>query len=86
MFFVCSGLNNDSIPETFILRHALGGYSFPCRYIKIVPLQSWGATFNFSIWFVELKGSDDFEEIEKAVEWFHSVSTLLMIFLRRWST
>ncbi|XP_065207340.1 muskelin-like [Planococcus citri] len=67
-----SGLNNDSMPETFVLRHTLGDYPFPCRYIKIVPLQSWGATFNFSIWFVELKGLDDFNEIEKAIDWFHS--------------
>lgn len=68
------------MPETFILRHTLGGYSFPCRYIKIVPLQSWGATFNFSIWFVELKGSDEYTEVEKAIDWFHSVSLSFFTF------
>ncbi|XKL65489.1 hypothetical protein PGB90_008909 [Kerria lacca] len=67
-----SGLNNDTTAETFNLRCTLSGLPFPCRYIKIVPLQSWGSSFNFSIWFVELKGSDDYEEIGKAIDWFHS--------------
>ena len=80
--FVCvSGLNNDSSPETFILRHAIGGLPFPCRYIKIVPIQSWGYTYNFSIWFVELKGSADVEEVEKAAKWFDTVSVNHFIFL-----
>ena len=68
-----SGLNNDSSPETFILRHTLGDLPFPCRYIKIVPLQSWGSSYNFSIWFVELKGSDSLDEVKKAVQWFDKV-------------
>ncbi|KAK7582298.1 hypothetical protein V9T40_013743 [Parthenolecanium corni] len=67
-----SGLNNDTKPETFTIRHTLGGQPFPCRFIKIVPLQSWGSSFNFSIWFVELRGTDDNVIIEKAVDWFHS--------------
>lgn len=73
-FFHFSGLNNDTSPETFVLRHTLDDLPFPCRYIKIVPLQSWGCTYNFSIWFVGLKGSDDFDEIKKAVKWFDTVS------------
>lgn len=72
--FSHSGLNNDTRPETFTIRHTLGGQPFPCRFIKIVPLQSWGSSFNFSIWFVELRGTDDSIEIEKAADWFHSVS------------
>lgn len=28
-------------------------------YIKIVPVLSWGPTFNYSIWYVELLGQDD---------------------------
>lgn len=34
-----AGLKNDSIPETFTLRHDnQAGVSFPTRYIQIVPL------------------------------------------------
>jgi len=29
---------------------------FPCLYIKICPLVAWGTNFNFSIWYVELRG------------------------------
>lgn len=76
VLFIYSGLNNDTSSETFTLRYTLGGLPFPCRYIKIVPLQSWGATYNFSIWFVELKGSDDFDEVKSAAEWFDTVSLL----------
>lgn len=49
-------------PQTFVLKHRLQPNSpqpFPCRYIKILPIQSWGPSFNFSIWFIELKGYDD---------------------------
>lgn len=28
-------------------------------YLQIMPLLSWGPSFNFSIWFVELLGQDD---------------------------
>lgn len=35
------------------------GKLMPIRYVKIVPLLSWGASFNFSIWYVELLGLDD---------------------------
>lgn len=55
-----SGLRNDSIPETFDIRHTTNsGDLLPVRYVQIVPLLSWGPSFNFSIWFVELLGSDD---------------------------
>jgi hypothetical protein len=34
-----SGLKNDSMPETFPIRHVnLAGVCFPTRYVKIVPL------------------------------------------------
>lgn len=34
-----SGLKNDSIPETFPVKHFnLAGVCFPTRYVKIVPL------------------------------------------------
>ena len=75
-FYSCifSGLKNDSCPETFALKHEVNGYSFPCRFIKIVPLQSWGPSFNFSIWYVELKGVDDYEFVQPCITRFHNVS------------
>ncbi|CAG7818322.1 unnamed protein product [Allacma fusca] len=67
-----SGLKNDSYPETFTLKHDIDGYSFPCKFIKIVPLQSWGPSFNFSIWYVELNGVDDFEYVKPSISRFNS--------------
>lgn len=69
-----SGLLNDSIPETFSLTHKKEGYEMPCRYLKIVPLLSWGPSFNFSIWFVELQGEDDPTLVKESVQFFHDVS------------
>lgn len=58
------GLRNDATPETFALRHYTttdGGDEelIPVIFIQIMPLLSWGTSFNFSIWFVELSGQDD---------------------------
>ena len=30
-----SGLQNNSQPETFPLRHSIDGHVFPCKFIKI---------------------------------------------------
>ncbi|XP_046661321.1 muskelin isoform X2 [Homalodisca vitripennis] len=65
-----TGLRNDNVEETFMLKHKIGGRDFPCRYVKIMPLQSWGPCFNFSIWFVEMNGISDPEVVEPALEWF----------------
>ncbi|KAI9137613.1 Muskelin N-terminus-domain-containing protein [Paraphysoderma sedebokerense] len=54
-----SGLRNDSEAETFPLKYKANGVIFPVQYIKLVPLMAWGANFNFSIWYVELKGFDE---------------------------
>lgn len=71
-----SGLRNDSISETFDLKHMLGNEEnyFPVRYIKIVPLQSWGPSFNFSIWHVQLTGTDDVNIVKPSIEWFNAVN------------
>lgn len=54
--------------ETFPLKFQTSqGITFPCKYIKIVPLMAWGANFNFSIWFVELRGLNAQETISHAV-------------------
>ncbi|XP_012154161.1 muskelin 1 isoform X2 [Megachile rotundata] len=69
-----SGLKNDSIPETFDLKHVLGNEEnyFPVRYIKILPLQSWGPSFNFSIWHVRLTGTDDYKIVRPSIEWLNA--------------
>jgi muskelin len=33
--------------------------SFPILYINVIPLLSYGPSFNFSIWFIELIGIED---------------------------
>jgi len=66
------GLKNDSLKETFTLKHELEGQKFPCKYIKIDPVMSWGTNFNFSIWHVALKGIDDAETIRPCVKWYQN--------------
>jgi uncharacterized membrane protein len=51
----------------------------PCRYLKIVPLLSWGPSFNFSIWFVELQGEDDASLVKESVQFFHDVGFNLFL-------
>lgn len=58
------GLRNDSTPEIFALRHYAttdqgDDELMPVMFIQIMPLLSWGTSFNFSIWYVELSGQDD---------------------------
>lgn len=45
-----------------------------------MPLQSWGPSFNFSIWFVELLGIDDWEVVKPCLDWFNEVSEILYLF------
>jgi hypothetical protein len=58
-----SGLRNDNEAETFSLKHKFNDVVFPCNYIKIVPLMAWGANFNFSIWYVEIRGIENPEVV-----------------------
>lgn len=55
-----TGLNNDTVPESFPPDYSLSGLPdklpFPVRFVKIVPLAAWGSNFNFSIWYIELRG------------------------------
>ena len=75
-----SGLRNDSEPETFALSFMANGLvstfnkHVPCQYIKIVPLLAWGANFNFSIWYIELRGINDHSVIQKSYKDFINVS------------
>ena len=40
----------------------------------LVPIQSWGPSFNFSIWYVELQGMDDTETVGPCMNWYNTVS------------
>ncbi|KAI8141192.1 Muskelin N-terminus-domain-containing protein [Fennellomyces sp. T-0311] len=54
-----TGLQNNTEPESFSLLYALRNLIFPVQYIKIVPLATFGPNFNYSIWFVGIKGHHD---------------------------
>ena len=69
--YLYSGLKNDSQPEIFTLRHSIKNECFPCRYIKIIPIQSWGPIFNFSIWHVKLFGNNDAHLVKESLIWFN---------------
>ncbi|CAG8466882.1 18677_t:CDS:10, partial [Racocetra persica] len=60
-----SGLRNNSRPETFRLKHRTNQVLLPCQYIKIVPLAAYGSEFNFSIWYIELKGVQSPEIVQQ---------------------
>lgn len=77
-----SGLRNDSESETFPVRNRISLCTnevdekrglFPCRFVKIVPLMAWGANFNYSIWFVELRGVCNEEIVQRSLMDFENV-------------
>lgn len=64
-----TGLNNDTTPESFPPDYTLASSSnlnlrlpFPVLFLKIVPLAAWGSNFNFSVWYVEIRGWIDGDE------------------------
>uniref|UniRef100_A0A7N6BJN6 F5/8 type C domain-containing protein n=1 Tax=Anabas testudineus TaxID=64144 RepID=A0A7N6BJN6_ANATE len=65
-----SGLKNDYNKETFTLKHKIDEQMFPCRFVKIVPLMSWGPSFNFSIWYIELHGIEDPDVVQPCLNWY----------------
>lgn len=72
----CSGLKNDSTPETFELRCSIGGKEnyFPIKYIKILLLQSWGPNMNCSVWHIRLNGTNDVSLVKPSMDWLNVVS------------
>ena len=50
-------------------RHQLNQHLFPIRFLKVIPIQSWGPSFNFSIWFLSLLGDDRPDLVEEAIAW-----------------
>lgn len=55
------GLKNDTEMETFNLQTMDETY-FIAQYLKVEPLAAWGINFNYSIWFIELRGLSNVEE------------------------
>ncbi|CAE1255868.1 MKLN1 [Acanthosepion pharaonis] len=68
-----SGLKNDHVPETFYPLNEIDDNHFPVRYLKIVPLQAWGPSFNFSIWYIEIRGIDDTAAVKPCLNWYNMV-------------
>ncbi|KAI8078641.1 Muskelin N-terminus-domain-containing protein [Halteromyces radiatus] len=62
-----TGLKNDTEPETFDLRIHFHGLVFPIQYLKIVPLSTFGANFNYSIWYIQVQGIQDHDLLKKIV-------------------
>lgn len=44
------------------------GLYLPVTYIKILPLQSWGPAYNYTIWYVELHGKNQEDLIWTAMD------------------
>ncbi|KAI8325866.1 hypothetical protein GQ54DRAFT_178910 [Martensiomyces pterosporus] len=65
-----SGLRNDSEAETISLKQKFNGCYIPCQYIKIQPLLAHDQKFNFSVWFVELRGTMDPQIMQRIIHRF----------------
>lgn len=39
-----------------------------------VPLMSWGPSFNFSIWYIELHGIEEPDVVQPCLNWYSKVS------------
>ncbi|TFK34006.1 Muskelin [Crucibulum laeve] len=62
-----ASLKNDTIPETFALKHINSvGIPFPTHYVKIAPISSHAPKFNISIWHVSMNGINDPVYVAKA--------------------
>lgn len=45
-----------------------------CVWLRTVPLMSWGPSFNFSIWYIELHGIEDPDVVQPCLNWYSKVS------------
>lgn len=46
------------------------------KYIKIIPLSAFGANFNYSIWYVEMRGIKQENVIQRVCSEYENVSIL----------
>lgn len=42
----------------------------PIQWVRVVPMAAWGNNFNFSVWYVELRGIADLELVKAANRMF----------------
>lgn len=68
----CS-LRNDTEKETYNLEYTTGNTYLISTKIKICPMSSWGMNFNYSLWYVELRG---YSNIDKFVSFNMKYSNL----------
>ncbi|CAJ0751504.1 15779_t:CDS:10 [Entrophospora sp. SA101] len=65
-----NGLQNNPHAETFQLKYCTNNVVskklLPFQFIKIIPLAAYATNHSFSIWYVELKGVQDQEIVQKA--------------------
>ncbi|CEG65968.1 hypothetical protein RMATCC62417_02634 [Rhizopus microsporus] len=62
------GLKNDTKSETFDLKHQYKNMVVPVQYIKIIPLAAYGSSFNYSIWYLEVRGISDRSIVNKVFQ------------------
>ncbi|KAI8376660.1 Muskelin N-terminus-domain-containing protein [Choanephora cucurbitarum] len=67
-----NGLRNDTEPESFPLKHQSKDLIFPIKYLRIVPLSAFGANFNYSIWYLEVRGINEPTLIQRVYSEFEA--------------
>lgn len=59
------------VAPRLLLQLLLHPSGLPCA---TVPLMSWGPSFNFSIWYIELHGIEDPDVVQPCLNWYSKVS------------
>ncbi|KAI8641733.1 Muskelin N-terminus-domain-containing protein, partial [Parasitella parasitica] len=62
------GLTDDNKAECFPIRYTYNNLVFPIQYVKITPLATFGANFNYSIWYVQVRGVKDDDLMSKVYD------------------
>ncbi|GAN02525.1 muskelin [Mucor ambiguus] len=70
------GLTDDNKAETFPIRYTYNNLIFPIQYVKITPLATFGANFNYSIWYIEVRGIKDEALMSKVYDAFNKYKEL----------
>lgn len=78
-------LRNDSEKETLNVKYSTENKFIISEKIKITPLSSWGMNFNYSIWYVELRGYDLIDSFLffNSVISFYLSSKIVLKFLKK---
>lgn len=71
-------MNSDFTVQKFYLNY-VNFFFFFLPFLHKVPLLSWGPSFNFSIWYVELSGIDDPDVVQPCLNWYSKVGLYFKI-------